>query len=473
MTELVWLRQDLRVFDNPALAAAAERGRVLAVYILEDSSSAAARPLGGASRWWLHHSLTALEQALGPLLLLRGDPLEIIPRVARSVKASRVYWNRRYEPHAVARDGRLEASLSARGFTVTTCNSSLLFEPWEIKTLAGEPYRVFTPFWRACLKRPVASPSAAPRIALADPPPGGDPLRSWSLLPSNPDWAEGFAGVWSPGEAGAQRKLQTFVHEGLRGYRTRRDYPAARNVSRLSPHIHWGEISPRQIWAEIRECAASDPTLAADADKFLAELGWREFAHHLLFHFPEMASANWKPSFDPFPWKNDRLQLRAWQRGRTGYPFIDAGMRELWATGYLGNRLRLVVASFLVKHLRIDWRTGESWFWDTLVDADLANNAAGWQWVFGSGADAAPYFRIFNPMEQGRKFDPVGSYVRRWCPELARLPDRWIHAPFEAPAEILRQAGVVLGQNYPRPIVEHASAREAALQAYATLKDVG
>ncbi|MBV9723850.1 MAG: deoxyribodipyrimidine photo-lyase [Gammaproteobacteria bacterium] len=468
--QLVWLRQDLRVFDNPALAAAAATGKVLPVYILEEPGPGGGRMLGGAARWWLHHSLCALQGSLEKLLLLRGDPLKLIPELAREVKASRVYWNRRYEPQALAQDRRLEAALTTQGVSVATCNAALLFEPWQIKTLSGQPYRVFTPFWRACQTQPVIGPSRAGPIRLAEAAPEGDDLASWKLLPS-PDWASEFGRAWSPGEAGAQRRLRAFLRDGLRGYRALRDYPAASNASRLSPHIHWGEISPRQIWEEIRRCRASDPGLAADADKFLAELGWREFAHHLLFHFPDLPSANWKRSFDNFPWRNDSAQLRAWQRGRTGYPLVDAGMRELWTSGYLPNRVRLVTASFLVKHLRIDWRSGESWFWDTLVDADEANNAAGWQWVFGSGADAAPYFRIFNPVEQGRKFDPQGSYIRRWCPELARLPDRWIHAPFEAPLEVLRQAGVALGHNYPNPIVEHASAREAALAAYASLQD--
>jgi deoxyribodipyrimidine photo-lyase len=470
VTQLVWLRQDLRLIDNPALAAAAERGEVLPVYILDETRPPIGRPLGAAGRWWLHHSLAALARALGSLLLLRGDPVHLLPELARRTKASGVFWNRCYEPHAVARDQRLKASLRADGRVVTSCNSALLFEPWEIKTAAGEPYRVFTPFWRACQARSVPGPMPVPRISIIEAPPIGDALESWNLLPTKPNWASKFQAQWSPGELGAQRTLAAFLRDGLRGYRNLRDYPAAAKVSRLSPHIHWGEISPRQIWSAVRALSATHPELRDDTDKFLSELGWREFAHHLLFHFPTLPERNWKPAFETFPWKNDAAQLRAWQRGLTGYPLVDAAMRELWATGYLSNRPRLVVASFLIKHLRIDWRKGESWFWDTLLDADTANNASGWQWVFGSGADAAPFFRIFNPVEQGRKFDPKGIYIRRWCPELTRLTTEWIHAPHNAPPDVLKSAGVALGQNYPHPVVDHSEAREAALEAYSVVQ---
>ncbi len=472
MTQLVWFRQDLRLFDNPALNAAAAQGQVLPVYILDETAPPVGRPVGAASRWWLHHSLAELSRSLGSLVLLRGDPVELLPELVRKVNAAGVYWNRCYEPYAVARDRKLKTLLRSQGLRVESRNSALLFEPWEIQTGAGQPYRVFTPFWRACQERDVAEPSLSPRIAIAAAPSMGDALESWKLLPSNPDWAHTFGSLWSPGESGGRARLAAFLQDGLRGYRALRDYPAATHVSRLSPHVHWGELSPRQIWAEVRQLVVADPTLRSDADKFLSELGWREFAHHLLFHFPTLAAANWKSSFDGFPWKNDEAQLSAWRRGRTGYPLVDAGMRELWVTGYVPHRVRLVVASFLTKHLRIDWRQGESWFWDTLLDADAANNAAGWQWVFGSGADAAPFFRIFNPVEQGRKFDPDGSYVRRWCPELAGLPNDWVHAPFNAPAEVLRTAGVVLGRDYPHPIVDHARARQEALAAYsATQQD--
>ncbi len=317
---------------------------------------------------------------------------------------------------------------------------------------------------------PVAAPAPSPRIELARTVGLGERLDDWGLLPTKPNWAQGFEATWTPGEAGGRDRLAAFLDGGLAGYAALRNRPDLPNVSRLSPHLHWGEISPRQIWAAVQLRIGAAAKLAKDGDKFLSEVGWREFNHHLIYHFPTMQERNWKPAFDAYPWRNDAQQLRAWQRGRTGFPIVDAGMRELWATGYMHNRVRMVVASFLVKHLRIDWREGEAWFWDTLLDADLANNVAGWQWTAGSGADAAPYFRIFNPMEQGRKFDPDGRYVRRWCPELAQLPNDLIHAPFEASPTILAAAGVELGRTYPQPIVAHAEARQAALAGYEAVK---
>jgi deoxyribodipyrimidine photo-lyase len=300
-----------------------------------------------------------------------------------------------------------------------------------------------------------------------------DRLDDWNLRPVRPDWAKGFGPQWTPGEVGARARLDHFLDHGLMGYGELRNRPDLENVSRLSPHLHWGEISPRQIWAATHAKIAAEPALRRDGEKFLSEIGWREFAYHLLFHFPTLPERNWKPGFDAYPWREDRAQLRAWQRGQTGYPIVDAGLRELWTTGTMHNRVRMVVASFLIKHLRMDWRHGEAWFWDTLLDADAANNAASWQWVAGSGADAAPYFRIFNPISQGQKFDPDGIYVRRWCPELGRLPTAVLHAPFEAAPEILAAAGVVLGQTYPLPIVDHAEARAAALAGYEAVRDAG
>ena len=470
MTTIAWFRQDLRLADNPALAHAAARGPVLPVYVLDDVTPGAKWRIGGAQRWWLHHSLAALARDLGGLLLLRGDPRELLPRLAETSRASAIAWNRCYEPFAIARDKALKADLAGRGLDVASFNGHLLNEPWEVATGGGGPYKVFTPFWRACLQRPVARPIAAPRFELALPKRGGATLAGLQLLPVKPDWAAGWSKLWTPGERGAAARLDAFLKSELEGYGELRNRPDLPHVSRLSPHLHWGEVSPRQVWARATFAAERDPRLAPDGQKFLSEIGWREFAHHLLFHFPTLPEQNWKPAFDAYPWRTSRADLAAWQRGGTGYPLVDAGMRELWRTGAMHNRVRMVAASFLIKHLRLDWRQGEAWFWDTLLDADLANNAAGWQWVAGSGADAAPYFRIFNPIEQGRKFDPDGGYVRRWCPELARLPDAFVHAPFQAPEDVLRAAGVVLGATYPHPIVDHAEARQAALEGYARVK---
>jgi deoxyribodipyrimidine photo-lyase len=470
MTTLLWFRQDLRLRDNPALASAASRGPVLPVFILDESPAPRGRPPGGAARWWLHHSLQALEDSLGALLLLRGDPRRIVPELVESCKVDAVCWNRCYEPYAIERDKVIRSTLKKLGVGVESFNGSLLHEPWNIKTGDGGPYKVYTPFWNACCRQLVAPPQPAPRFTLARAPVASDVLSDWGLLPHHPDWAAGFASEWSAGEAAAAKRLSRFLKSGLNGYGALRDWPDCPNVSRLSPHLHWGEISPRQVWAATWKRVESEPHTKADAEKFLAELGWREFASHLLYHFPDIPRANWKKEFDAFAWRGSRAQLQSWQRGLTGYPLVDAGMRELWTTGYMHNRVRMITASFLVKHLLVDWRSGEKWFWDTLLDADLANNVVGWQWVSGSGPDAAPYFRIFNPIEQGRKFDPEGQYVRRWCPELARVPAKYIHAPFDAPKAVLEAAGVRLGETYPAPIVEHKAAREAALANYQKIK---
>ncbi len=468
MTTLLWFRQDLRLADNPALVDAADHGPVLPVYVLDEEAGGWA--LGGASRWWLHGSLAALAKALGGLHLARGDARAIIPALAKKAGANRIVWNRCYEPAAIARDTALKEALAKDGFAVKSFNSALLFEPWEIETQSGGPFKVFTPFWNALKKRTPAGPLAAPDaidLALLE---GSDSLEDWALRPAAPDWAKGWSTLWTPGEAGAGDRLAAFLDEGLCGYGEGRDRPDRTHVSRLSPHLHFGEMSPRRIWYAVHQASDRDPALAADGWKFLSELAWREFAAHLLYHFPTLPQENWRTAFDAYPWHDDATGLEAWQRGRTGYPFVDAGMRELWQTGYMHNRVRMVAASFLIKHLRVHWREGEAWFWDTLVDADLANNAAGWQWVAGSGADASPYFRIFNPVSQGGKFDPDGAYVRRWCPELADLPDEHVHAPFEAPASVLEAAGIILGKTYPAPIVEHRNARAAALEGYEAVK---
>ena len=473
MTTLVWFRQDLRLSDNGALSWAAARGPVVPVYIDDAGIGSDVRPLGGASRWWVHHSLTALQTALGGLVVLRGDPAQLLADLARRTGATAVAWNRCYEPYAIARDTSLKIGLTTDGLEVMSCNGALLHEPWDVETGSGGPFKVYSPFWRAAQRRPVAKTLSRPAFEVALPTGQHQGLAALGLLPKKPDWAAAWPGIWTPGEAGAKQRLEAFLASELDGYAEQRNRPDLPNVSRLSPHLHFGEISPRQIWGRVQAIVEERAGTRADGEKFLAEIGWREFATHLLYHFPTLPTRNWKPAFDAYPWDDNPAALQAWQRGLTGYPMVDAGMRELWATGYMHNRVRMIAASFLVKHLRIHWRQGEAWFWDTLVDADLANNAASWQWIAGSGADAAPYFRIFNPMEQGRRFDPDGIYVRRWCPELKRLPTAVLHAPFEAPREILAAAGVVLGTTYPHPIVGHAEARAAALAGYAAVKSAG
>ena len=471
MTSIVWFRQDLRLADNPALTEAARQGDVVPVFILDEGEAPGACPaLGAAGRWWLHHSLKALSDDLGGLILLRGDPAGQLARVIGETGATAVYWNRCYEPHAIARDTEIKTDLTAQGIGVKSFKAALLHEPWQLETKTGGPFKVYSPFWRAALNREVEAPLPQPPEIQRAECGLGERLEDFDLLPAAPNWAAGWEDLWQPGEAGAKDRLEDFLENGLKGYGNLRNRPDLPHVSRLSPHLHFGEISPRQIWARTRFLEGDRPGAAKDAGKFLSEVGWREFSYHLLYHFPSLPEKNWRPAFDNYPWRESEADLKAWQRGMTGYPIVDAGMRELWQTGYMHNRVRMVVASFLIKHLRLHWKHGEAWFRDTLLDADLANNSASWQWVAGSGADAAPYFRIFNPMTQGSKFDPDGVYVRRFCPELSKLDDKAIHAPFELTDIELAAAGIRLGQDYPRPIVDHAQARAAALAGYDAVK---
>ncbi|MBP5857197.1 deoxyribodipyrimidine photo-lyase [Marivibrio halodurans] len=479
-TTIVWFRNDLRLSDNPALDAALKGGHaVLPVFILEEEAPGD-MALGGASRWWLHHSLVALakdlEAAGAPLHLRRGRAEDILPDLAQRAGAARVTWNRRYEPWAIDTDARIKAALKQDDIAAESFNGALLYEPWEVKTKQGGWYGVFTPFWKAeCALGDPAPPLPTPRRiagAATDALPAGDDLADWGLSPTGPDWAGGLRNAWTPGEAGARDRLDRFLSDGVAAYPDTRDRPDREGTSRLSPHLHFGEISPRQIWhwSLDRLRAEDGPAMERGVWAFLREVGWRDFNHNLLYHNPGMPHRNYQTKFDAFPWRDDDAGLRAWQRGRTGYPLVDAGMRELWETGYMHNRVRMLVASFLVKDLLIPWQRGEAWFRDTLVDADLANNVANWQWTAGCGADAAPYFRIFNPVTQGEKFDPDGDYVRRWIPELAKLPAKSIHAPWTADAKTLAAAGVTLGRTYPRPIVDHKTARQQALDAYEDVK---
>jgi len=475
MTTLVWFRRDLRTADNPALAAAASSGAVIPVFLFAPHEEGAWAP-GGAARWWLHHSLERLDEDLrgrGSRLTLREtrDSLAELLGLAHETGARRVVWNRLYEPAAIARDRAIEAALRAEGIAAQSHNAALLREPWEIANKNGGPYQVFTPFWRHSLSLPEApEPFAEPR-ALAAPPawPASLDLAALALLPRI-DWTQGMRAEWTPGVRGAKQRLAQFLRESFCRYPQLRNRPDVAATSRLSPHLHFGEIGPRQVWRAARDFARTQGLAATwRQSQFLTEIGWREFAHHLLFHFPRTPAEPLRASFARFPWRRDAKALAAWQRGRTGYPIVDAGMRELWRTGWMHNRVRMIVASFLVKDLLLPWSAGAAWFWDTLVDADLAGNTLGWQWVAGCGADAAPYFRIFNPTGQGTKFDPDGAYVRRWIPELARLPNAWIHRPSEAPPAVLRSAAVRFGEDYPNPIVDHGVARNRALLALASI----
>ncbi|MGE0053888.1 MAG: deoxyribodipyrimidine photo-lyase [Hyphomicrobium sp.] len=473
---IVWFRNDLRVSDNAALAAAVATGDpVLALYILDDETPGVWR-MGGASRWWLHMSLAALSDALkergGALLLLRGETQHILSKLAQEVQASSVFCSRAYEPYAAALEQRLKEHFDTNGIGFRRYGGALLREPEEIRTKGGDVYKVYTPFWRALSNGlTVSAPKPAPNH-IDSPPllPKGLALEALDLLPHKPDWAGGFRTSWTPGEKGAQARLDRFLKHAMKDYTDARNLPAIEGTSRLSPHLHFGEISPRMCWYRAGQVAARLGGADKGHETFLKELAWREFSYALLVDRPDLPSAPFRSEFAQFPWKNDAAALKAWQRGLTGYPIVDAGMRELWHTGYMHNRVRMIAASFLVKDLLIPWQSGEQWFWDTLVDADLANNAASWQWVAGSGADAAPYFRIFNPVTQGEKFDPQGSYVRRYVPELSNLPDEYIHAPWTAPPSVLENAGVTLGSNYPERLVEHAFARRRALLAYENVK---
>jgi deoxyribodipyrimidine photo-lyase len=470
---LVWFRHDLRLDDNPALWAAIDRGGPVIPVFIGAPEEEGAWPPGAASRWWLHQSLGRLDgdlRAVGTRLIIRqGASLDQLQQLIDETGAEAIFWNRRYEPAAITRDTTVKQVLRTRKLVAESFNGNLLFEPWEIATREGKPFQVFTAFWRAALSRPSpAEPRTAPsRLAAPERWPDSLPLEELGLEPRI-DWAAGFRETWQPGAAGAEQRLQRFLDEAAQKYKFARDYPAEPGTSSLSPHLHFGEISPRRIWHDVQSwlAVARRAGTAEHGETFLKELGWREFAHHLLFHFPHTAEQPLRNRFDHFPHDDNQQLLAAWQKGRTGYPIVDAGMRELWHTGWMHNRVRMIVASFLVKDLLASWSSGAKWFWDTLVDADLANNTLGWQWTAGCGADAAPFFRIFNPVTQSQKFDPRGVYLRRWLPKLAALPDKWLHQPWEAPPDILQRAGIALGTTYPLPLVDHAAARQRALDAF-------
>lgn len=449
---IVWFRQDLRLKDNPALTAAVKTGKpLILLYILDDINPGEWK-MGGASRFWLHHSLSHLNESLkelgAHLVLLKGDPLTIVPELMKSQKASAVFWNRCYEPYAIKRDQKLKKLIPS----AVSYKASLLYEPHEVLNQEQEFFKVYTPFWKKCLALDlVDEPLPAPRHIRTHKMPSEN-LSSWHLLPSHPNWARGIEKTWNIGEKAAHDRLKHFLKTGLNSYEEARDRPSLEGTSRLSPHLHFGEISPRQIYK-----AAQDLPQSA---KFLSEIGWREFSYYQLFHFPSLPENPWRAEFADFPWEKNNQALKKWQKGETGYPIVDAGMKELWETGWMHNRVRMIVASFLIKDLFIPWQVGEKWFWDTLVDADLASNAASWQWVAGSGFDAAPFFRIFNPVLQGKKFDHEGHYIKKWLPALKNIPSKFIHEPHQSGMNI----------SYPLPLIDHAKARLKALSAFKHLR---
>ncbi|MBK7747470.1 MAG: deoxyribodipyrimidine photo-lyase [Candidatus Obscuribacter sp.] len=483
-SSIVWFRQDLRLADNPALSRALDEGdSVYCVYIHAPIEEGRWAP-GGATKVWLNQSLKALQQDLedkgGRLHIFDvGADSEfatsqaVLAAIVKQTQARAIFWNRRYEPAIIERDKEIKSHFKEQGINVETFNSALLKEPWQVKTKEGKPYQVFTPFWRACLNEmhpdpPLSAPKKLPDNKLHKLQ-GEVALKKLALLPQI-QWDKGIKDAWVPGEQGALKQLKTFLKDGLANYASDRNRPDIEGVSRLSPHLHFGEISPLTVWYQTKEYVQAHPKLVEAGQCYLREIGWREFSHHLLYHFPDTTTEPLRKEFSHFPWQRNDTHLKAWQKGLTGYPIVDAGMRELWHTGIMHNRVRMIVASFLVKHLLLPWQEGAAWFWDTLVDADLAQNTLGWQWTAGCGADAAPYFRVFNPILQGAKFDPDGDYVRRWVPELAGLDKKYIHTPWEAPPLTLTASGITLGEDYPRPIVDHGQARALALDAFQQLK---
>ncbi len=463
---IVWFQQDLRIYDNPALYEAAQTGRpVIPVYILDEEAAGDWRP-GAASRWWLHHSLRALQKSLkkknANLLVFKGGAIAQLSRLFKETRAGALYWNRCYEPWRQALEKDVLKWCGENNIETANFNAGLIREPWTVKKDDGAPYKVFTPFYKAgiALREP---PEPLPEPDQLNPPSqldAGVTIDELGLLPEI-RWDKKLEQYWRPGESGAQERFHRFLEDAVSQYKTGRDRPDKDFTSGLSPHLHHGEIGPRQIWHETGD--RSEP--------FLREIYWREFCYNLLHHFPDFPEEPMQDKFKNFPWEPNKKQLKAWQKGLTGYPIVDAGMRQLWETGWMHNRVRMIVGSFLVKDLRIHWSEGEKWFWDCLVDADLANNSAGWQWIAGCGADAAPYFRVFNPVTQGLKFDPEGDYVRRFVPELGEMPAKHIHAPWEAPEKVVEDAGVKLGETYPHPIVDHKQERQNALAAFESLKE--
>ena len=472
---IVWFRKDLRIQDNPCLFAALESNRRIIPVFIWDEGAGGAWKFGAASRWWLHHALLDLSKSIrnlgGQLLLLRGKAEEVIPRLARELGAKQVYYGRTYDPSGIETQAKVEDALDQASIDSQSFNSSLLQEPWETKNGSGKPFQVFTPYWRKSrqiiYREPLHyDPTKLLFASLPTPKTNPDDL---DLLPHHP-WHHKLCQHWEVTEEAGHRMIRRTVEEVTRSYATRRNHPAVDGTSRLSPYLAWGLVSPRQICHAV--LSAENEGSHRGENKFLVEIGWREFSYHLLYHYPTIPDQPLRPKYASFPWLEDSQALRNWKFGNTGYPMVDAGMRQLYETGWMHNRVRMIVASFLVKHLLISWEEGARWFWDTLVDADLASNTQGWQWAAGCGADAAPYFRIFNPITQGEKFDKSGRYTRKWIPELANLPNKWLFRPWEATCESLEGLDLELGKNYPHPCVDHSQARARALQALSSLKDM-
>jgi deoxyribodipyrimidine photo-lyase len=470
---IYWIRQDLRLYDNPALIESVKNGTIIPIYILDDINPKEHK-MGQASKIWLHHSLKKLNKQMNNnLLISRGNPENILLEICKLEKIKNVFWNRVYEPWAISRDKKIKENFNKENIEVVSLNGSLLWEPWDVLKSDGTPYRVFTPFYRrGCLnakepRRPIKAPTNINYFPIKH-------FKSLTiddldLLP-NHNWKDKITNSWNVGEEAALLRLDNFIEAELDGYKEGRNFPTKKNVSRLSPHLHWGEISPNTVWYKIKDLSDIGLRHQQDTDTFLSEMGWREFSNSLLYYFPELPKKNLQKKFDKFKWDNNKSKLKSWKMGQTGYPIVDAGMRELWSTGYMHNRLRMIVGSFLVKNLLLHWHEGEKWFWNCLVDADLASNSASWQWIAGCGADAAPYFRIFNPITQGLKFDIDGEYVRKYVPELSKLPNKYLFNPWEASQEILDKANIELGKNYPKPIVDLKTSRQEALSAFAELK---
>lgn len=467
---VVWLRDDLRLDDNPALAHAAETGRpVVPLVVLEEDGGG--RPLGGAHRWWLHHSLRSLDASLtsigSGLVLRRGAPETVVPDIVREIGAGALFMNRRYHRPADAADAAITSALEE--VEVESFQAHILHDPDGVRTKTGGFYKVYTPFMKSLRaagepRDPMDAPKSlkAPKGGL----PRSDKLAGWKLLPTKPDWSGGMRETWTPGEANAHERFEHFCDSILAGYDESRELPAEDGTTRMSPHLRFGEISPYRLWHRAEEEARGSRIPGKAIETFRRELIWRDFNYHVLHHVGAIDRENINKRFEGFDWQGTKAELKAWQHGRTGYPIVDAAMRQLWQTGWMHNRMRMVVGSFLTKDLLIDWREGEQWFWDTLVDGDIASNTAQWQWIAGSGADAQPFFRIFNPITQGQKFDPTGAYIGRYLPELAKLSDKDIHTPWLAGAASLKKAGIRLGETYPEPIVDHGKARERALAVY-------
>ncbi len=472
---IMWFRQDLRISDNPALCYAVETGKPIILLFIYDIFSAGLREIGAAQKWWLHHSLVSLSKDIttlgNRLVLKRGAAADIIAEVQGQSGADELVWNRRYGEAEQDVDRSIKSNFngSARSFA-----GLLLHEPSKTRTGAGGPYRVYTPFWKNLMNappprhpfdRPVQLPKTKHDLA-------GEHIDHWGFLPTSPNWAEGLREEWRPGEAGAAVRLEKFMSERQQKYDKMRDHPGPDQTSKLSPHLRFGEISPNQLWHASLTAEANLGKNKGAAEKWRQELVWREFSYHLLQEWPDLAGTNFNRNFDRFEWRTDPAGLKAWKQGKTGYPIVDAGMRQLYQTGWMHNRVRMITGSFLVKHLMIDWREGERWFWDSLVDGDPASNPASWQWIAGTGADAAPYFRIFNPMLQSKKFDNSGAYIKKFVPELKNLPPEYLDAPWDAPTQVLETSGVILGRTYPAPIVEHRFARERALNTLNASKEI-